>query len=48
MVTPYIAPENESVYVQYRVQVESRDDVQRKLKEHRVPAAVHPPGQLNY
>ena len=46
-VTPYIAAENRSVYAQYTVQVENRDEVQGKLKELGVPTAVHYPVPLH-
>lgn len=46
-VTPYIAPENRSVYAQYTVQVEKRDEVQGKLKKLGVPTAVHYPVPLH-
>jgi UDP-2-acetamido-2-deoxy-ribo-hexuluronate aminotransferase len=47
VVTPYIAPENTSVYAQYTVQVDKRDDLQKKLKEHGIPTAVHYPVPLH-
>ncbi len=47
VITPYIEPYNTSVYAQYTVQVENRDDVQKKLGEHGVPTAVHYPVPLH-
>lgn len=46
-VTPYIAPENNSVFAQYTVQVEKRDEVQLRLKELGIPTAVHYPVPLH-
>jgi UDP-2-acetamido-2-deoxy-ribo-hexuluronate aminotransferase len=47
VVTPYIAEGNTSVYAQYTVQVDSREQVQEKLKEAGIPTAVHYPIPLN-
>lgn len=47
VVTPYIAPGSTSVFAQYTVQVESREEVQKKLGEHGVPTAVHYPFPLH-
>lgn len=47
IVTPYIEPFNTSVYAQYTVQVENRDEVQKKLNEAGIPTAVHYPIPLN-
>ncbi|SFM05090.1 DegT/DnrJ/EryC1/StrS family aminotransferase [Pelosinus propionicus] len=47
VVTPYIADYNTSVYAQYTVQVDNREQVQAKLKEAGVPTAVHYPIPLN-
>lgn len=47
VVTPFIEPENSSVYAQYTVQVETRSDVQKKLSELSVPTAVHYPVPLH-
>jgi len=47
VVTPYIANYNTSVYAQYTVQVDNREQVQAKLKEAGVPTAVHYPIPLN-
>ena len=44
--TPLIESGNCSVYAQYTVQVENRDDVQKKLGEQGVPTAVHFPVPL--
>jgi len=47
VVTPFISPENTSVYAQYTVQMENRDGVQKKLGEYSVPTAVHYPVPLH-
>lgn len=47
VITPYIADYNTSVYAQYTVQVDNREEVQAKLKESGVPTAVHYPIPLN-
>ncbi|WP_074383738.1 DegT/DnrJ/EryC1/StrS family aminotransferase [Acinetobacter pseudolwoffii] len=46
-VTPFIEEYNQSAWAQYTIQVESRDDVQAKLKEQGIPTAVHYPIPLN-
>ena len=46
-VTPFIATENSSVYAQYTVQVENRNEIQKKLEERSVPTAVHYPVPLH-
>ena len=46
-VTPCIAPENTSVYAQYTVRVENRDDFQKKLGEQSISTAVHYPVPLH-
>ncbi|MCK5535283.1 MAG: DegT/DnrJ/EryC1/StrS family aminotransferase, partial [Bacteroidales bacterium] len=38
---------NTSVYAQYTIQVDNRDELQNKLKEQGVPTAVHYPIPLN-
>ncbi len=45
--TPYVGKDNTSVYAQYTIQVEGRDNVQEGLKEAGVPVAVHYPIPLN-
>jgi UDP-2-acetamido-2-deoxy-ribo-hexuluronate aminotransferase len=45
--TPYIEPHNTSVYAQYTIQVDNRDELQNKLKEQGIPTAVHYPIPLN-
>jgi len=45
--TPYIESFNTSVYAQYTVQVENREQVQARLKEAGIPTAVHYPVPLN-
>lgn len=44
---PYIEPHNTSVYAQYTIQVDNRDQVQAKLQEAGIPTAVHYPIPLN-
>ena len=45
--TPFIEAGNSSVYAQYTVQTENREQVQKALKEAGVPTAVHYPVPLN-
>ncbi|MDH4262369.1 MAG: DegT/DnrJ/EryC1/StrS family aminotransferase [Spirochaetia bacterium] len=45
--TPYVAPDNLSVYAQYTVLVENRDQFAGKLKDANVPTAVHYPIPLH-
>lgn len=45
--TPWIAPDNSSVYAQYTVQVKNRDAVQKQLGDRGVPTAVHYPVPLH-
>lgn len=45
--TPYIEPYNTSVYAQYTVQVDNREQIQEKLKVQGIPTAVHYPIPLN-
>ncbi|MGE4534744.1 DegT/DnrJ/EryC1/StrS family aminotransferase [Halomonas sp.] len=45
--TPFIEEHNVSAWAQYTVRVESRGDVQEKLKAAGVPTAVHYPIPLN-
>ena len=47
IVTPFIESFNTSVFAQYTVQVENRDEVQKKLNAAGVPTAVHYPIPLN-
>jgi UDP-2-acetamido-2-deoxy-ribo-hexuluronate aminotransferase len=47
IVTPYIAPDNTSVYAQYTIQVKDREKVQKALAEKNIPTAVHYPIPLN-
>lgn len=46
--TPYIAPENTSVYAQYTVIVENRESVQKRLTEQGIPTAIHYPLPLHH
>jgi len=45
--TPYIADCNTSVYAQYTIQVDNREQLQDKLKEACIPTSVHYPITLN-
>ena len=45
--TPFIEVHNTSVYAQYTIQVDNREQVQAKLKEAGIPTAVHYPIPLN-
>lgn len=45
--TPYIEPENVSVYAQYTIRVSNRDAIADKLKAAAIPTAVHYPIPLN-
>lgn len=45
--TPYIAPNNESVYAQYTLQVPNRSTLVSKLSGAGIPTAVHYPIPLN-
>ena len=45
--TPHIEAHNTSVYAQYTIQVDNREQVQAKLKEAGIPTAVHYPIPLN-
>lgn len=46
VVTPYIAPDQTSVYAQYTIQVSNRETVQAAFKEAGIPMAVHYPVPL--
>lgn len=45
--TPFIEEHNTSVYAQYTVEVNGRDEILSKLNEHAIPTAVHYPIPLN-
>lgn len=47
IMTPYIEPFNTSVYAQYTIQVNNREQVQNTLQESGIPTAVHYPIPLN-
>lgn len=47
VITPYIAPHNTSVYAQYTIRVENRDELRTHLQEAGIPTAVHYPMPLN-
>jgi len=44
---PHIEPHNTSVYAQYTIRVQNREQVQQKLKAAGIPTAVHYPIPLN-
>lgn len=45
--TPFVETHNTSVYAQYTIQVDNREQVQAKLKKAGIPTAVHYPIPLN-
>jgi UDP-2-acetamido-2-deoxy-ribo-hexuluronate aminotransferase len=45
---PFIASGNTSVYAQYTILVENRDQVQEQMKKNGIPTAVHYPVPLNH
>jgi UDP-2-acetamido-2-deoxy-ribo-hexuluronate aminotransferase len=47
VLTPFIAPGNESVFAQYTIQVDQRDRVAETLAAEGIPTAVHYPVPLN-
>ena len=47
VVPPHIEPHNTSVYAQYTIRVQNREQVQEKLKAAGIPTAVHYPIPLN-
>lgn len=47
MTIPFIESHNQSAWAQYTIQVDSRDQIQAKLKEQDIPTAVHYPIPLN-
>ncbi|MFD2112260.1 DegT/DnrJ/EryC1/StrS family aminotransferase [Thiorhodococcus fuscus] len=47
LLTPYVGPENLSVYAQYTIQVPKRDAVVKQLQDSGIPTAVHYPVLLN-
>ncbi len=47
VVTPYIEPLNTSVYAQYTIKTENRDDVAKRLNSDDIPTAVHYPVPLH-
>lgn len=46
VVLPYVSPSATSVYAQYTIQIDHRDDCQRLLKAQNIPTAVHYPTLL--
>lgn len=47
VLTPFLEPHNTSVYAQYTVQVDNREQVQDKLQGKGIPTAVHYPVPLH-
>lgn len=47
VVTPFLAPNNTSVYAQYTIEVDNRTTVQQKLQAQGIPTAVHYPVPLH-
>lgn len=47
IISPYVESHNSSVYAQYTVRVENREQVQTALKKKGIPTAVHYPIPLN-
>ncbi|WP_104484431.1 DegT/DnrJ/EryC1/StrS family aminotransferase [Acinetobacter indicus] len=47
LTTPFIEAHNQSVWAQYTIQVDHRNEVQEKLKAQGIPTAVHYPIPLN-
>lgn len=47
VVTPFIEPHNTSVYAQYTIQIDDRDNLQQTLQPKGIPTAVHYPVPLN-
>lgn len=47
IITPYVEPYNTSVYAQYTIYVENREQIQKKLQEAGIPTAIHYPTPLN-
>ena len=45
--TPVVEPENESIYNQYTIRVERRDELQRSLKEQGIGTAIYYPLPLH-
>ncbi|QIK37759.1 DegT/DnrJ/EryC1/StrS family aminotransferase [Caldichromatium japonicum] len=43
LLTPHVHPHNQSVYAQYTIQVEERDEVAARLAQQGIPTAVHYP-----
>jgi UDP-2-acetamido-2-deoxy-ribo-hexuluronate aminotransferase len=44
---PFVEPHSTSVYAQYTIEVDRREEVQARLKEAGIPTAVHYPVPLN-
>ena len=47
MTIPFVESHNQSAWAQYTIQVDSREQIQAKLKEQGIPTAVHYPIPLN-
>lgn len=44
---PYIEPHNTSVYAQYSILIDNRDEVAKRLNEQGIPTAIHYPVPIN-
>jgi UDP-2-acetamido-2-deoxy-ribo-hexuluronate aminotransferase len=47
VITPHVEQDNSSVYAQYSILVERRDEVAKRLAERGIPTAIHYPIPLN-
>jgi UDP-2-acetamido-2-deoxy-ribo-hexuluronate aminotransferase len=47
VVTPYVKDHNDSVFAQYTIQVDRRDQLQSHLRSANIPTAVHYPRAVN-
>jgi UDP-2-acetamido-2-deoxy-ribo-hexuluronate aminotransferase len=47
IVTPYLAPHNTSVYAQYSILIDNRDEVAKRLNSLGIPTAIHYPVPIN-
>ncbi len=47
IITPCLEPHNTSVYAQYSILVDNRDEVARRLNNRGIPTAIHYPVPLN-
>src|SRR5262249_9146871 len=47
VVTPYIEPHNQSIYAQYTIQADRRDEIAQALAKQNIPTSVHYPLPIN-